>query len=318
MSEQKRTHDWLNAENPDLDPDNPDLPLAVQETLRAISGWQVPAAESTSEALHRLQQKLKQEENVPFLRQSPEKGEAKRVSLRPWHYALAAAACLALFFVLRTLQPEQAIQLNAPAGELLSFELPDQSSGQLNADSRITYNPHTWDKKRELYLHGEAFFEVRKGATFTVHTEQGAVQVLGTAFNVFVRDSLFEVSCAHGKVAVTSPVDESQSWTLTKGKALRIEGKQSIVLTEKSPEAIASWKAGAFYYENIPFIRVLNELQRQFGVSIVTGDASISQRMYTGFFSKEDLREALNTVSYPMGLTYTLEGNRVRLHKRNE
>jgi len=49
-------------------------------------------------------------------------------------------------------------------------------------------------------LFGKAYFDVDKGKTFTVKTDLGTVQVLGTRFDVESRDSIFKVVCYEGSV----------------------------------------------------------------------------------------------------------------------
>ena len=87
--------------------------------------------------------------------------------------------------------------------EKKSFELPDNSIVELNANSNLHYKKRNWNENRKLRLSGEAFFKVNKGSTFEVETSQGTVQVLGTQFNVFSRDSIFSVKCFEGLVNVS-------------------------------------------------------------------------------------------------------------------
>jgi ferric-dicitrate binding protein FerR (iron transport regulator) len=47
----------------------------------------------------------------------------------------------------------------------------------------------------------EAYFQVKKGQTFSVNTTDGVVKVLGTHFNVKQRKNYFEVNCFEGLVS---------------------------------------------------------------------------------------------------------------------
>ena len=44
----------------------------------------------------------------------------------------------------------------------------------------------------------------KEGALFTVTTASGAINVLGTSFNVIDREGKFKVSCIHGSVKFLS------------------------------------------------------------------------------------------------------------------
>ncbi len=108
--------------------------------------------------------------------------------------------------------------------EKTAVELPDLSQVKLNAQSRLTFNKKSWNKKREVVLDGEAYFKVAKGSKFSVITKDGTVTVLGTQFNVKHRDNYFEVVCFEGSVGVEY---KESSVTLKPGYSfLIIDGNQ--------------------------------------------------------------------------------------------
>ena len=86
-----------------------------------------------------------------------------------------------------------------------TIELSDGSKIWLNADSRIQFPKVFSGDTREVYLNGEAFFEVTKipSRPFIIHLANGTVRVLGTSFNIRAYDNekLIETSVATGKVA---------------------------------------------------------------------------------------------------------------------
>src|SRR5690606_8958967 len=79
-------------------------------------------------------------------------------------------------------------------GEIQTITLPDGSKATLNGNSTLQISEN-WEESREVWLDGEAFFEVKKipekssqpgalrGKKFLVHTHHLAVEVLGTTFN---------------------------------------------------------------------------------------------------------------------------------------
>ena len=50
---------------------------------------------------------------------------------------------------------------------------------------KFQFDKKRFTDERIIQLRGEAFFEVEKGSRFVVQTGKGAVEVLGTSFNVF-------------------------------------------------------------------------------------------------------------------------------------
>jgi ferric-dicitrate binding protein FerR (iron transport regulator) len=86
-----------------------------------------------------------------------------------------------------------------------TITLPEGSKIWLNADSKLSYPVAFNDKTREVYLRGEAFFDIRKNPDkpFIIHLANGTIHVLGTSFNVRAYDDedKIETSVSTGKVA---------------------------------------------------------------------------------------------------------------------
>ena len=183
--------------------------------------------------------------------------------------------------------------------------LPESSHVIINADSRVTFKKN-FTENRQVNLAGEAFFEVEPGSTFTVVTDQGIVTVIGTSFNVKARPGIFEVSCYTGKVRVEK--NELQE-LITPGE--KVEAINNKLVKEESVRGdIPSWTVGKFNFENVSFEEVADELERQYKVNLIYSE-KISQRLYTGLFEKGDLDKALDLVTWPLHLTYKIQGSKV-------
>ncbi|MEM7371551.1 MAG: FecR domain-containing protein [Bacteroidota bacterium] len=224
----------------------------------------------------------------------------------------ASAAILLLIYVLIP-QPKK---INIPVGaEPFTLNLPDGSKTILNDQSSLSYEPSEWAGNREVNLKGEAFFQVEEGSRFLVQTPQGQVQVLGTSFNVFVRDDRLEVTCFTGKVQVKSP-KMTDATILTRGESVIID-KNDIQASKHQPSQskIPTWIEGSFQFEQAPFSHVTAEVERQFGVTIdVKG---LEDQKWSGVFFDDNLEETLRLICEPMGLTYTQENaTYIRLIKK--
>src|SRR5690606_5850777 len=84
------------------------------------------------------------------------------------------------------------LKLATPRGGIYQLELSDGTKVWLNAASEITYSSKLNQQKREIFLSGEAFFEVQplkdkdgQKVPFIIHTSSQKIEVLGTSFNVF-------------------------------------------------------------------------------------------------------------------------------------
>ena len=190
--------------------------------------------------------------------------------------------------------------------------LPDASEVILNAGSELSYKSKKWAEDRRVKLEGEAFFKVAKGQTFTVETDAGDVQVLGTQFNVEQRKGFFEVSCYEGLVRVSYQGIEKE---LPAGSSLLLIDGQTIA-ANVPVNAAPSWIFNESSFNSIPLAYVLDELKRQYDIEVTTENIDLTQ-LFTGTFSNTNLDLALQSISTPTQLSYTLEGNKVLFYAKN-
>jgi transmembrane sensor len=188
--------------------------------------------------------------------------------------------------------------------------LPDNSEVILNAQSKLKYNKKTWKENRGLELDGEAFFKVSKGQKFTVNTDAGIVQVLGTQFNVKERDNYFEVQCYEGLVGVTF---NNETIKLPKGKSFRVINGVIQKVDDFNAES-PSWILAESSFDKIPLRQVIDELERQYDLKITVKDVDISQ-LFSGTFTHENKNIALESVTIPLKLSFKIEGNNVTFYK---
>lgn len=191
-----------------------------------------------------------------------------------------------------------------------SFQLPDNSEVLLNASSKITFNEKNWDKKRDLTLEGEAYFQVQKGKTFSVKTADGVVKVLGTHFDVKQRNNYYEVSCYEGLVSVTY---KQQTVKLPPGKTFRVINKQ-IEKTDDFDAETPSWLQKESSFTRIPLNQVIAELERQYDLKIETQDVDTS-KLFTGSFTHTNQKIALEAITIPLQLSYKIKGKTVIFYK---
>ncbi|WP_299246763.1 FecR family protein [uncultured Aquimarina sp.] len=195
------------------------------------------------------------------------------------------------------------------ASQKTTHELPDKSTVRLNALSSVTYDKKNWDNERKLSLEGEAYFNVAKGKKFDVYTPSGIVSVIGTQFNIKQRDEVFEVTCYEGVVSVTIA---DQTKYLKAGDALELVKDQikEKKITTKEP----TWYSNKSYFQETPFIRVLKELEWQYGVTVKTKNINPSV-LFTGNFVHSDIQTALKAITIPMRLKYVINNKTVTLYK---
>jgi ferric-dicitrate binding protein FerR (iron transport regulator) len=218
-----------------------------------------------------------------------------------WSYGAAASIALLIFVYSFFFQPQMYITQLA---EKASFELPDGSSVDLNSDSRITFEKYNWEENRQLNLEGEAFFKVKKGEQFIVNSSQGNVTVLGTQFTVNSRENLYHITCFEGKVLVVT--QQKDSILLTKGESFRLQNgsKKEYTIDKNTP----GWINNETTFTDMPIVFVVEELERQFGITI-SGKENLKSELFTGRFTHKDPKIAIQTVFIAMEIPYTTEAN---------
>ena len=226
-----------------------------------------------------------------------------------WRIAAAVVVLFALTLGYISSLTERVTTQYAERQEIV---LPDASEVILNAGSELSYSSKKWAEDRRVKLEGEAFFKVAKGQTFTVETDAGAVQVLGTQFNVEQRKGFFEVSCYEGLVRVSYQGKEKE---LPAGSSFMLIDGQ-VIAAEVPVNAAPSWIFNESSFDSIPLAYVLDELKRQYDIEVTTENIDLTQ-LFTGTFSNTNLDLALQSISTPTQLTYTLEGDKVLFYAKN-
>ena len=234
------------------------------------------------------------------IKQERSRGEAKPQAptrkLWPLFYVGAAAAVIAI--LLYFFYPQEANVLNKPthlatiAEEMESKIFPDNSWIRLNENSEIVFDEKSWSRARKVGLEGEAYFEVEKGAEFSVETSFGKVRVLGTRFNVNTRNNRLEVSCFEGSVEVNNS-DASQQQILTAGESLQIEAGDIQKLDAASIEqAYPAWLEGIYSAQDISIKEALAAFERIYGVEFEIENLDVREIVSVNFY-KNDKEKAL-------------------------
>ncbi len=230
----------------------------------------------------------------------------KTIQWRRYISSVAAAIIVTLGIYFAFFNQEETTFF-AQNSQQLEFNLPDASEVFLNAESNITFDEKGWSNNRSLTLQGEAFFKVNKGSSFTVHTEQGDVTVLGTQFTVKARKNYFEVVCYEGLVRV---LHKNKAYQLPAGNSINFAGdkvhKDITKLTEPT------WIHAKSSFVSVPFSEVIEEMQRQYNMN-VTLNPSYGDTLFTGSFTHENLETALQAITIPLNLSYDIKGNDVVL-----
>jgi transmembrane sensor len=203
--ERETFESWLNAS---------ELNRRIVNEFKKV--WSVSADSSTPDD-------FQHNEEWNRLASAIEETPVVTIERKSYPYLLKIAAAVILFIVasgviyLAVLRDKEIIR--ETTSQVEKIVLPDGSEVWLNQNSRITYS-NSFGEDRNLYLKGEAFFDVKPDPEkpFTITTEGAQVKVLGTSFNVraYPDEAHTEVFVATGKVSL-SATSTTQSIVLTPG-----------------------------------------------------------------------------------------------------
>lgn len=206
-------------------------------------------------------------------------------------------------------------------GERVTIHLTDGSAVALNSDSRIRFPARFAGGEWEFFLTGEAFFTIKpsQGRSVIVHAGGGAVEVLGTEFNVraWPDETDVEVVVARGKVAFRGSGDSVRPVILSGGERSEMDARGFI--TPPTPVDLATyldWVSGKLVFDNTSISEVVRRLERHYAIHIVTADSSILSRRLTAVLVDRGVDEALRIVTLATDMRYETKGDLIWLFPR--
>jgi ferric-dicitrate binding protein FerR (iron transport regulator) len=270
----------------------------------------------------------------------------KKATRHWWKWAVAALLVLSSgFYFLKGSNRKDATDdglkfFFTANGERKNFQLPDGSLITLNAGSKLKICKDYGRDCRDIYLEGEAFFDVKhdKALAFVVHTPELDVKALGTAFNVkaYPGDGLAEASLIRGLVEVTLKEENNRKLLLQPEQKISWKKKATIAALEGSsnnkPERNyldssklvhkvsktdegevkeISWTENKLIFEDEPLEEVAKHLERWYGVEVIFEDNEIRSYRFTATFEKEELKTVLAVLKESKRFNYVIETGKV-------
>ncbi len=225
---------------------------------------------------------------------------------------------------------EDTVRYQTEYGQLQVIMLPDSSRVTLNGNSTLSYRAD-WSNPtdqtgavREIWLEGEAFFEVteivlaaQQKAKFVVHTTQLDVEVVGTAFNVTNRRRATQVVLNSGKVKLHVPVEEQDSIiTMQPGDLVAFsEAARALEQRVVQPEQYSSWKDRQLVFIDTPLRDIIALLEDTYGFRVVLEDPSIAEKKFNGTVSTEQISLLLKALSSTFNLTIQQEDDLITIRR---
>jgi len=210
----------------------------------------------------------------------------------------------------------------APKGSVSQMILPDSTFICLNSGSSLKYTYSGEGRTREVFLDGEAWFDVRKSAKrpFIVHTGFYDVNVTGTEFNVkaYSDDNEVLTTLEEGTVEVTPGRIRLQETVILKpGEQLSFNKETlSVVVKKVNTQWFTSWKDNKLIFVNMNLKELMVLLERKYGVDIRMDDPMILSYHYDGTLKNETILEVLNLLRETLPIRYKINNQVIEIKRK--
>jgi transmembrane sensor len=237
--------------------------------------------------------------------------------------------------------------VTTPKGTKTEINLIDGTHVWINAGSKIEYPANYSANNRDLYLSGEAYFEVAKNkpGIFRVHAGGIVVTALGTTFNVkaYPEEKVVETTLLEGLVSIEKTGDkvDQQAFLLKpaqhavyyktldqialgdsssvikdriakEGQNAHIGKVGQIVLSPRvEPEVYTSWKDKRWVFHNELFGEFLLKIERIYDIHIVVENPELSDYKLTGSIEEENIELVLKALQLIVPIDYRFENKQL-------
>ncbi|WP_418233463.1 FecR domain-containing protein [Butyricimonas virosa] len=205
--------------------------------------------------------------------------------------------------------------LSVPLGGEYQIILSDSTKVWVNADSKLKYPIAFRSERREVFLEGEAYFEVKKDRQhpFIVHTSRGSVKVLGTGFNVrdYQEEAKVVTTLVEGKVAYSRTV-QSDEVVLVPGYQLEDNGIAELIPRQVDVEMYVGWKDGKYIFDDATLEEIMQVLSRWYDVTVFYKSEKSKDLHFTGDLERyENINDFLHFMELGGKVTFNIQGKTI-------
>ena len=227
-----------------------------------------------------------------------------RIILR---WVCAAAAAVSIFIggyyaAIGTMEPIRENTLLTAKGQTGEFSLPDGTT------------------VRDVYLSGEAFFNVRKDSLrpFRVHMNDLQIEVLGTSFDAM---SYSFGSCEHivlktGSVKISGN-NLQRTVTLRPNEKFTFDKRAGSARVESvNAQNYCQWFSPRLIFDNAPLKDIITNLERRYNVEISLSTHISPEKRISLVICHEPLEDIMEVISSLISIQYRIDGNHMLITRK--
>ncbi|WP_129731337.1 FecR domain-containing protein [Parabacteroides goldsteinii] len=236
-------------------------------------------------------------------------------------YAATILLCIGIFssylYTLKKSQVASEYTVSAEKGQRASIVLPDGTKVWLNSHTELRYKSDYGVKERNVFLNGEAYFEVSKDKEhrFVVKSGEMEVEALGTSFNVkaYNEDPDFVATLFEGSIKAGTGDDNSVILTPNQHVSLNRQSRSLTVGTSENVSYARMWRNNelAFEREKLDDIAIL--LNRMYNVQLEFKSDKIRNYRFSGVIKNNSLDNVIEIISLTAPIIYESHGDTIIL-----
>lgn len=214
----------------------------------------------------------------------------------------------------------QMIRVEVPRGSEYWLRLNDSTEVWLNSETVLEYPERFAKDKREVFLKGEAFFDVKSDPScpFKVRTNEDlSILVTGTELNVrnYMDEQYLKVTLIEGAVYVGN--DSLHNILSPSEQAIfdRKTGDIQIVLLE-DPSTSVAWREGMFAFEGESIEMILTAMSQWYDVEFFIENRERMPERSVTFHALRDekMEDLLGVLQSLIDFKYRVEGKKIYIH----
>ncbi|WP_421918571.1 FecR family protein [Marinifilum sp.] len=208
-----------------------------------------------------------------------------------------------------------------PKGGEYQLILIDGTVVFLNADSELRFPIQFANDKREVFLKGEAYFDVaqNKNAPFTVYAHDTEVKALGTKFNIsayndqeYIATTLVEGSVRVNNLGNSTVLEPAY-------QSMVIRGRSAIDVKAVDTKLYTSWIDGVYEFENTELEYIMTQLNRWYNVKFFFEEAQYKNIRFTGAVKRDNSFEyTLQLISRVADVDFAIKDDYVVVRKKTK
>ncbi len=212
-----------------------------------------------------------------------------------------------------------------PYGKRTQITLSDNSTIWLNSGSKLVYPVRFADNKREVYLDGEAMFEVAhdEDHPFHVVTRDMEIKVLGTIFDLcaYSDDSIVNTVLERGSVELIykrySFLGSTKEKMVPGMLAVYDPTNKTLAQKNVNTKDYTSWKDGYVVMEKKSLSSIAKKLSRYYNVTIEFEDQTLADETFSGYLDlRNSAAQVLALISEMTDIELVESDHLIKIRKR--